>query len=212
MEKTNTVKVKKKNVNRKINVWWSMPIIVVSLIVAIGCVYYYYRTPKYDYPKNLNTYILDRKCTTTPDGAYNVFLYAVNTNDPELCRAVVRESAVKEYAIKYYKGIFDNDCFRYVLERTNEDITNEYGEDWYNNMVIGGVETNKVKDLIYGKIIATCNGKPFNFSILTRGFNYNFTLDDESVQALFDKYIYDDERRPPYKYRDFSKNNVYGGC
>lgn len=204
METTSDAKSKKKKGMRKISTWWSIVIIIIALIVSFLYAYYYYRTPRYKYPKNLNSYKIDRKCTMTPDGAYNVFLKAVYTNDAELSRAVIRESAVEEYAIKYYKGIFDNDCFRYVLDRTNEDITNEHGDDWYDNVVVEGVQTSKVDNLIYGKLDITCKGRPFDFKFLTRGFNNNFTLDDKSIQTLFDKYIYDDERRPPYKYIEFT--------
>ncbi|SFB22038.1 hypothetical protein [Clostridium frigidicarnis] len=203
MEKTSDVKSKKKNSMRKISAWWSIPICIVVLIIGVISTYCYYKVPIYEYPKKLNTYKLDRKCTMTPDGAYNVFLKAVHDNDTDLMRAVVREDAIKDYAVQYYRGVTYNYWLEYLLERINKDISKEYGEDWYDNVVINGISKTKGENLTYGDIDATCKGKTFTFKYTIEGFNDRYTLKNESIKPLFDVYMYDDANRPGYIYNDF---------
>ncbi|WP_027634305.1 hypothetical protein [Clostridium hydrogeniformans] len=203
MEKENTMKNiprEKRKINLRDKTWVSVTIISIVVMSVIIGTYCYFKPPKFSYPKAMNTYKISAK-NNKSDIVVNKLLYSIYKNEVDVCREILGVQFFNDYGVDYYSGVFDDDKVRYLLTRANEDLTKEYGEGWYDNLVVQGIENKEIDNLVHSTVNILHNGKEFTFGNKAIGFNDKYGPNTKDIKKVFDTYMLDDSRRPksPYK-------------
>ncbi len=193
MEKS---QIKKKKVHHR--VWFTMALATVLVVAGVIYTYYYYKPPTYKYPKIATTYTLDRKFDMTVDGVVVAFLKSVYENDPDLCRNVVPSRIFELYGVYYYHGVFNDEKVKYLLTNVNNSFKEQYGDDWFDNLKITGIDKKEFENsLATGKIIGKVGDKDFKFEVEASGFDDRYSIDMGSLKPVFDPLLKDESKRPP---------------
>jgi hypothetical protein len=158
LDKYEKLEIKKdKDIKRK-KMMITMLIVVLS-IVALLVGMFFSREPKYEYPKKMSSYSLE-KVHETADTAATALFKSIYTEDTQLCADMINDmskyTVMKVFGQIKQKRLTDEE-FEEIFKNANKNIKEIYGENWFDNVSI--IDVEKYNGLSTVKM--ECNGKMF---------------------------------------------------